>query len=145
MHCQGGDRGFGLRSTPVGAKPRSTGPRAPRLSLFRRGSQILDFIRVCGFLFYHNLCCLWLPLVTHGYHLWLRFKGFTSLFLIRFCKIVLQCHIRRITEELGGQYHIAAGIVYDLCYRITAEAVGTLYQILLNENPNPPAKLGRIV
>ena len=29
-------------------------------------------------------------------------------------------------QELGGQYHIAAGIVYDLCYRITAEAVGTL-------------------
>ena len=46
---------------------------------------------------------------------------------IRFCIIVLQCNIRRITEELGGQYHIAAGIVYNLRYCVTAEAVGSLY------------------
>ncbi len=36
-------RGFGLRSAPVGAKPRSTGPRAPRLSLGKDEHTLIFF------------------------------------------------------------------------------------------------------
>lgn len=87
-----------------------------------------------GFLFYHTLCCLWLPLVTHGYHLWLRFKGFTSLFLIRLCIIVLQCNIRRITKSWEASITLPPVLFTTFVIALRRKLWVPFYQILPNRD-----------
>ncbi len=53
---------------------------------------------LCGFLIFQNQCIFG---YRFGYHL--RFKGFTGLFFVRLCKIVLKRYIRRISEKLGSR------------------------------------------